>query len=214
MRAVATVAVLGATGRTGRPLVDQLVQRGHEVRALARRPDAMGAPPQQVHVVQGSSTDPAALETVLQGADVVVSALGPTDRHPTLHRDTARALVDVMPRVGVTRFVGVSGAGIDVVGDQKGTRDRAISLVIRTLGGALAADKKHEYEVWSASGLDWTLVRPPRLLDGPASGRVQHDAHRPGSSTIRRADLAAFLADEVEQHRYPRQAPFVSAVRA
>jgi putative NADH-flavin reductase len=115
-----------------------------------------------------------------------------------------------MSRAGVRRFIGVSGAGIDVEGDQKGARDTAISLVIRTLGGALAADKKHEYEVWNASDVDWTLVRPPRLLDGAGSGRVRHDAHRPGRSTIHRADLAAFLADEVEQHRYPRQAPFVS----
>jgi len=75
----------------------------------------------------------------------------------------------------------------------------------------MATDKSTEYEVFAASDLDWTLVRPPRLLDGPATGRVLHDARTPGrSSSIRRADLAVFLADVLDEHLYPRQAPFVS----
>jgi hypothetical protein len=54
-------------------------------------------------------------------------------------------------------------------------------------------------------------VRPPRLQDGEATGRFVHDAHTPGrSSSIRRADLAVFLADVVEQGLYPRLAPFVN----
>jgi putative NADH-flavin reductase len=191
--------------------VDQLLDRGHQVRVLARTPQKLGPLADRVTVVQGSSTDPAALDTLLEGADVVVSALGPTDKQPTLHRDTARALVEVMPRHGVARFVGVSGAGIDVPGDQKGVPDKVISFLIQRLGGAVAQDKIQEYGVWAASDLDWTLVRPPRLVDGDGTGRVQHDAHRTGRSSIQRADLATFLADEVEQARYPRQAPFVSA---
>jgi uncharacterized protein YbjT (DUF2867 family) len=191
--------------------VEQLLDRGHQVRALVRTPHKLGPPAGRVRVVQGSSTDPAALDDLLEGADVVVLALGPTDKQPTLHRDTARALVEVMPRHGVQRFVGVSGAGIDVPGDRKRVPEKVISLLIRKLGGAVAQDKIDEYDVWAASPVEWTLERPPRLLDGAGTGRVQHDAHRPGRSSITRADLATFLADEVAQARYPRLAPFVSA---
>ena len=74
----------------------------------------------------------------------------------------------------------------------------------------MAADKAAEYRIWADSDIDHTLVRPPRLVDGPATGKVVHDAHTPGpSSSIRRADLAAFIADEVEKTRHPRLAPFV-----
>jgi putative NADH-flavin reductase len=209
---VTTVAVLGATGRTGSLLVDELLRRGHTVRVLVRRPDALGPLTGRVEVVQGSSTDPAAVDQWLaDGADVVVSALGPADKQATLHRDTARVLVDAMSRHGVSRFVGISGAGIDVAGDQKGLRDKVISFLIQTLGGSVAQDKVQEYQVWAGSDIDWTLVRPPRLVDGPATGSVRHDAHRPGRSQIRRGDLAVFLADEVDAPRYSRQAPFVSA---
>jgi putative NADH-flavin reductase len=206
-----TAALLGATGRTGQLLLERLLERGYDVRVLARTPHRLGPLGERATVVQGSSTDPAALDSLLEGADVVVSALGPTDKQPTLHRDTARALVEAMPRHGVQRFVGISGAGIDVPGDDKRVPGKIISILIRTIGGAIAQDKIHEYDVWAASSVDWTLVRPPRLLDGAGTGRVQHDARRPGRSSIHRADLASFLADEVDQSRYPRQAPFVSS---
>jgi putative NADH-flavin reductase len=209
---VTSIVVLGATGRTGSLLVDELLRRGHDLRLLVRRPDRLGERAERVEVVQGSSTDPAAVDKLLGGgSEAVVSALGPTDKQVTLQRDTARVLTEAMPRHGVRRFVGVSGAGIDVPGDQKGPLDKAVSFAIRTLGGSLAQDKADEYAVWAASDLDWTLVRPPRLVGGAATGGIQHDAHRPGRTQIRRADLALFLADEVEQARYVRQAPFVSA---
>ncbi|MGB7980244.1 MAG: NAD(P)H-binding protein [Candidatus Nanopelagicales bacterium] len=205
------IAVLGAAGRTGSPLVAELLGRGHEVSVLVRTPDKLGSTRDRVRVVTGSSTDPAALDQVLAGADAVVSALGPTKKEASLHSETARGLIAAMPRHGVSRFVGVSGAGIDVPGDQKGARDKIISFMIRTVGGALVADKPAEYREFAASDLDWTLVRPPRLQEGPGTGRVAHDAHTPGrSSSIKRADLAMFLVDVVEQGLYSRQAPFAS----
>ena len=207
------LAVIGATGRTGTLLVEELLRRGHDLTVLARTPEKLGPRGDRVRVVTGSSTDPAALDALVTGGvDAVVSALGPTTRETDLHTRTAHALVEAMRAHGVRRFVGISGAGVDVPDDRKGRRDTAISFVIRRLGGAIAADKRHEYQVFADSDVDFTLVRPPRLVDGPATGTFVHDAHRPGrSSSIRRADLAAFVADVVEQGSYSRLAPFVSA---
>ena len=204
-----TTAVLGATGRTGLLLLAELLDRGHEVRALVRDPSRLGTLGDRVHVVTGVSTEPGAVGRLLDGASAVVSALGPTSRQTTLHTDTARLLVGSMPRHGMTRFVGVSGAGIDVPGDRKGGRDRAISWLVRRMGGAVATDKQEEYAVYASSELDRTLVRPPRLVDGPATGRVHHDAHTPGRSpSLRRADLAAVVVDVLDEGLYQRQAPF------
>ena len=208
------VAVLGATGRTGRPLVAELLRRGHEVSVLVRDPGGLGDVAGEVRVVQGSSRDAAALADLVTGADAVVSALGPTDRDTTLHRDTAAALVPVMRQAGVERFVGVSGAGIDVPGDRKSPSARVISFLIQRLGGAAVADKPAEYAVWAASDRDWTLVRPPRLRDAPVTGAVEHHASTSCRATwVSRADLAAFVVDCLEQHLYPRQAPLVAAGR-
>jgi len=208
------VAVLGATGRTGRALVDELLRREHDVAVLVRDPDRLAVPAGTVRVVQGDSRDRTALTELVTGTDAVVSALGPVAKDATLHQDTAAVLVEVMREAGVTRFVGISGAGIDVPGDRKTLPHRLISALIQRLGGPVVADKPAEYAAWAASDREWTLVRPPRLLDGDRTGVVQHDAHRsPRGTAIRRTDLAAFLVDVLEQGRYVRQAPLVAGRR-
>lgn len=203
------VAVLGATGATGRLLVDELMRRGHTVVALARAPDPGG--PEPVTWVAGDARDPGALSALVDGADAVVSALGPRRGDSTLHREVAPLLVAAMRDAGVRRFVGVSGAGIDVPGDRKSRRDRIVSALLQRLGGQTVRDKALERETWAASGLDWTLVRAPRLVDGPPTGQVEHSADSsPRRTSITRADLAAFLADLVARPDYVQQAPLVA----
>ncbi len=204
------IAVLGATGRTGRPLLDELVRRGHQVAVLVRNPDRLPSDA-AARVVVGDSRDAQAVAELLTGADAVVSALGPTAKEPSLHQDTTTVLIEAMRAAGVVRFVGMSGAGIDVPGDEKSRRDKIISWLVQRLGGPVPADKAADYELWAASDRDWTLVRAPRLNEQPATGAVEHDAHRSARSTIlTRADLASFLADTVEGGSYLRQAPLVA----
>lgn len=206
------LAVIGATGRTGRQVVEQALDRGHQVTVLCRDPARL---PQdvveRVRVVVGDSTEPAAVRDVLTGTDALVSALGPTAKEADLHARTATVLVAAMKLGGPGRFVGVSGAGIDVPGDRKKVRDTIISKLVQLLGGDVVKDKPAEFAVWAASDLEWTLVRPPRLLDKPATGAVEHHPHRSTNRTsITRADLATFLLDVAEHDLYVRQAPFVA----
>jgi len=210
------VAVIGATGRTGRLLVTELLRRGHQVSVLVRDPTRLDDEVAgRVAVLTGDSRDPTVLAALVGGTDAVLSALGPTAKEPTLHRDTAVALTAVMPTAGVRRFIGISGAGIDVPGDEKARRDKLISSLIRRLGGKVVADKPAEYQVWAGTDLDWTLVRPPRLRAGDPTGQVEHDAHRSTrSTTITRGDLAVFLADVLDQNLYRRTAPFAATAAA
>jgi putative NADH-flavin reductase len=205
------VAILGATGRTGRLVVQELLARGHQARVLVR--SAVSAPADTCAVV-GDARDPAALRSLVDGCDVVISALGPVGGDRRLHREVAPLLIAAMTDAGVSRFIGISGAGIDVPGDCKSRRDRLISSMIRVFGGDAAADKVIEYQSWRDSGLDWTLVRPPRLRGGPSTGWIDHDAHiSTKSKTITRADLASFIAGLVDRTAYQRQAPFVATSR-
>lgn len=204
------IALLGATGRTGRHVLTAALAQGHEVSALVRDPARLDVPA-GVTVVTGDSRDATALARLVEGADAVVSALGPVKKDATLHQDTARALVPVPQAAGVRRFVGVSGAGIDVPGDRKSARDRLISALIQRVGGAVVQDKPAEYAVWAASGLDWTLVRPPRLVDGERTGAVEHHASSsPRRTSITRADLAEFLVQQVTDPTYVHRAPLVA----
>ncbi|WP_255305005.1 NAD(P)-dependent oxidoreductase [Microbacterium sp. 3J1] len=203
------IAVLGATGRTGRLVIDTLHAGGHDVRVLVRKPDRLEAPG-RMPVVTGDTRDIAALRQVVDGVDAVISALGPAGRDPGLMSQTATALSTVMGESGVSRFVGVGVAGLTIPGDRKGPRDAAISWVMNTFGGQLAADRRAEYDTWKASTAQWTLLRVPRLVNAPA-GRVTVDAHTPGRrATLSRASLAQLLVSETVERSFVRAAPFVS----
>ncbi len=94
------------------------------------------------------------------------------------------------------------------------TSGKLISRLIQTFGGDVVKDKLAEHRVYADSDIAWTLVRPPRLVDGAATGRVEHDAHRSTrSARVTRGDLAAFLVDCLERELYVGQAPFAATQR-
>lgn len=204
------ITVLGGTGRTGRLLVPDLLADGHEVTMLVRDPAKAEAFEGRAAIVAGDIRDAATVEQALAGADAVASSLGPVGKDTTLLRDTAAMLTTAMANARVPRYVGISVAGLTLPGDRKRSRDEVISWVLNTFGGELAKDKIAEHDIWQRSSLDWTLVRVPRLVDGPAS-EVDHDAHVSGRRTsLSRSNLARFIADAVRTGDYSRSAPFVS----
>jgi len=207
------IALLGSTGRSGEEQVPVLLGRGYELNLLVRDPSKLVAVPDNATVITGSSDSPDVIDELLAGVDVVISALGPDKRDPTLQSRTAEVLIPAMKRHGITRFIGISGEGVDLPGDDKDLVARVVTFGIQRIAGAMVRDKFREYELFAASKLDWTLVRPPRLKQGKATGKITHDAHRAtGSSTITRADLAAFIADLIERPNYLQQAPFVAGI--
>ncbi|MFD0206323.1 MULTISPECIES: NAD(P)-dependent oxidoreductase [Saccharothrix] len=203
------IAVLGATGRTGRLVVRTLLERGHHLVAVVRDADRAELP-EEVELVVGDVRRADVLGRAVEGADAIVSALGPGPGAPRLHAEVAPVLLSVMTESGVRRYVGVSGAGLTVPGDRKSLRDRVISALMSR--SAMVADKAAEHRTWVSSDIAWTLVRPPRLTDGPAGDAVEHHAHcSPRRTLLSRADLAVFLADVVEGDLYAGRAPLVAA---
>lgn len=204
------IAALGGTGRTGVHLVTELVSRGHDLTVLVRDRQKAALLPGGVAVVVGDSRDADALAGLVADVDAVASTLGPVGKDTTLLRDTAGLLVTAMQQAGVDRYVGISVAGLVLPGDRRNGRDRVISWLLNRLGGEIAKDRIAEYQTWAASPLNWTLVRVPRLVDGvPAP--VEYDQHRSGTRTsLARESLARFMADAVEDGRFPRAAPFLT----
>lgn len=204
------VLMLGATGRTGRLLAHDLLAAGTELTVLVRDPAKLDLPSDHVRVVLGSATHSAAIADGLMGVTAVISALGPGKGETQLHQRAAAILVAEMSKAGVARFVGISGAAVTLPGDIRTTADQAIGAVVRRIGGAYAADKAEEARIVAASDLQWTLVRPGRLTDGAATGRVKSAAHTPRGWRITRADLAAFITGELAEGQYLQAAPFVA----
>lgn len=210
------IVVLGATGRTGRALIERLLLVGDEAVAVARSPLA-GAFPSAVRVVTANlaAGDPG-LERAFRGADAVVSALGHRGRTDDgVLTAGARATVAAMHASGVDRLIAVSAAPVGTVPSpanphppRRDPGDDAVSAlllapIVRRVFARAYADSARMEDVIRASGLRWTIARPPRLLDGPATGRVRTalDRNVRGGRSIRRSDLAAWLVDAVRDPR-------------
>jgi uncharacterized protein YbjT (DUF2867 family) len=204
--------VLGATGGTGRSIVQQALSRGYDVRALVRSPEkATGLEGAQISV--GDARDERALRKALAGTDAVVSALGtPASplREVTLLSTATRALVDAMRAEGVQRLVCVTGMGAgDSAGHGGFVFDR---LIFPALLRKVYADKNRQEAVVRESGLDWVLVRPSVLNDKAvrAPVRALTDLSAFHGGTIARADVASFVLDQVQGDAWLHRSPLIS----
>lgn len=203
--------VLGATGGTGRSLVEQALWRGHSVTAFVRSPGKLAGPRQGLTVLKGDPRDADQLRAVLSGHDAVVSALGPPGPGRTsILRDCARSTVAAMQETQVRRLLVVSAA---VLFPDAGL----LATVLRhTFLRSVAKDSLEMERIVVASGLDWTIVRPPRLTHGPLTTHYSlADGHLPqGRLVVSRADVAHFLLAELEQNGHRGQIVGMASVPA
>jgi putative NADH-flavin reductase len=206
------IAVLGASGRTGRHVVAQALGHGHDVIALVR--DAARAPErrERLRILVGDVLDPATLVPAIDGADAVVSAIGaPLAREVHLYSDGTANTLRAMGARGVRRLVVVSAAGVGAVAGQ------GLSITQRLLRAApgtraIFDDMERMEGDVILSDLDWTIVRPSGLTDGPFTGvyRVVEAAAVPKGSKVSREDLAALLVKCAETDLYVHRAVAVA----
>ncbi|MDQ4503124.1 NAD(P)H-binding protein [Sinomonas sp. ASV322] len=189
------ITVFGATGGTGLEVVRQAAAAGHDVTAVVRDPARLSPVPGVV-VVRGNVMDPASIEPALAGADAVVSALGNREiRRPTTVCSAGVAsIVEAMNGAGVRRLAVVSASGM-VVDDADDFLTRYVAKpILQRILAHNFVDLRQMEDVVRTSGLDWTIVRPSRLLDGPGGAyRVQIGRNLPRGYSTRRADVADYI---------------------
>ena len=163
--------ILGGAGKTGKKLVEEALQRGYQVTAMVRNPVALAALQQDGLVAhRGDMTDTRAVNELLeQGFDAVLCTLGIFQKEPgTPLADMTRPLLDAMEQHGPRRFVLMSSLG---VGDSKGQGNLVVKFVTGWILRYVLVDKNLQEKHLRESNLDWTILRPPRLLE--------NDEHRP-----------------------------------
>jgi len=203
--------VLGATGGTGRALVEQALRRGHRVTAFVRSPEKLGPPREGLTAVRGDPRDADELRAALPGHDAVLSALGPPGIGPsTIVSDCARSTVAAMQASGVRRILMV---GVAVLFEE----GLVNAIARRTFLRNVAKDHAEMERILGASGLDWTIARPPRLTNGPLTRAYDvADGRMPEGTrfTISRTDVADFLLDEVERPAHVRRIVGLASLKA
>ncbi|WP_416974809.1 NAD(P)-dependent oxidoreductase [Streptomyces sp. 4F14] len=203
--------VLGATGPTGRHVIDLALRSGDSVTAFVRNPAALGDMADQVTVATGDATSRRDIAGAAGGHDAIVSALGRGNsiRADGLFTRASTALTGAAEEADVRRLVWLSSFGVGATFAESSSTQKAI---YRTLLRSIYADKKIADEYIRSSALDWTVVYPTRLTHGPAQGTYSAGDHLPmkGNPTISRADVAAFLHRAAHGTEWIRRSPVIT----
>jgi uncharacterized protein YbjT (DUF2867 family) len=202
------VAVFGATGGTGRHLVEQALAKGHRVTAFARGAGTI-APRSGLAVVAGDSRDARAIAEAVSGQNAVLCALGGRPWRPgeRVCSSAMRHIVAAMAAHGARRVVAISTFG---AGDTRAhvgwlARQLLFGVVLRSE----VADKEAMERTLAATDLDWTVVRVGLLGDGAARAtwRAADDGSIRGMGRISRADVAAFMLSSLASDEWLRRKP-------
>lgn len=204
------ITVFGATGKTGGFVLDEALNRGWEVTALTRSPEKLQDYEGRVTVIFGSNHDTDAIASAVEGADAVISTMGAGNN--TL-ATFGPLIIAAMQRSHVPRFVSLIGASIRLSGDPATINMLLLRSLTQAIAGDVVADGHRYAEIVAENGLDFTLVRPPRLTLAPRTGHIRSGlALKLGPlSSIGRADVAMFIVEAVANRLFIHAAPMISA---
>ena len=203
------IAVIGSTGRTGKLVLAEGLRRGYALTAFTRRPADLAGIDGLSAIVEGDGRRTDDVRRAVQGQDAVISIVAPAGRGPTtVVSDAMGALLEGMRETGVRRLVAVSVSAIE------GRRPWIAINLVRWILRKPYKDFARMEKLVVSSQLDWTIVRPPLLTNGPATGRVRSQTGRKdlphGPYRITRADLAATLLDLATDSQHIRDVLLVS----
>jgi putative NADH-flavin reductase len=196
------ISILGASGATGLLLTERCLAAGYAVTVLARTPQTFPLR-EQIRMVEGNAFDPKAVRETVEGADVVLSALGARSlgKEDVLER-AVPLIVAAMHETGVRRIIALGSAGAlaDSLKKQPAWRRWFVQkIVYNTFLKWPVASQVAQWKTLSTSGLDWTMVMPPMLRNTPARGsyRIDGEALPPHGMSISRGDVADFMMQQI-----------------
>jgi putative NADH-flavin reductase len=201
------IVIFGATGATGRELVQQALDR-HQVTAVAREPADLKIDHDRLKVVKGDILDPPSIESALEGNEAVLSTLGiRIFKKNTIISEGTRNILAAMKKIGIPRFICETALGL---GDSRGQPAWAFNwIILPLLLRNVFADKEEQELLIMQSGLDWTIVRPPMLTNGERTGMYQTwtgEKPRGAKNHVSRADVADFMLRLLGDERYLEKA--------
>jgi putative NADH-flavin reductase len=206
------VTLFGATGRTGKYVLDQALEAGHEITAVVRSPEKLAATRPGLTVIQGDARDLQTVSDAITGAGAVISTLGPARGGPMdVMTRGAENIVAAMRTHGVSRLIITTGAGVPAPEDQPNFMSKFMGFLVRTLSREVYEDALRGAEIVKNSGLDWTIVRGPMLIDRPVDGDYRAGYVGAGMNrTLSRGNFADFILKQLDDDTFRHKIPAVS----
>jgi len=212
------IAVLGGGGRTGKYLVNHLLNKGYSLKILLRNipenggnsdPFTLNLQNPLVEIVRGDATDPAVIQTLLTDCSAVLSTIGQRPGEPLVASTATENIIHAMYKHNARRYVLVAGVNVDTPFDKKSKSTKAATEWMKNSFPAIHEDRAKAYEILMESETDWTLVRLPMIEYTSESFSTEANTEDCEGQKIGTADIAFFLEKQLSDRTYIRQAPFL-----
>ena len=210
------IAILGSTGFVGRNLLEKALEQGYQVKTLVRDPEKLGVYRERVEFVSGSASQTDKLEKTVLGTDAVLSTLPPigNTNEPEKCAKAMDGVVAILERNAIKRFIHIGGAVHGGGSNENWTLSRRMLKVYLSIVCKPVLVAKHlEWDMLRKSNLDWTLIRPPRVINGKREGYLFADEKNLASVQVNVEDLAEFLLEQIASRKWVKKAPLVATVK-
>lgn len=204
------IALIGGNGKAGRYITEKALQNGYQVRMLVRSPERYNISDERVELVKGDAQDLASIQSLLKGCHTVINVVGQPKKGQSIFSTVTSNILTVMKETETRRYIAVTGGSVNAPGDKKSILNKIGAKMFRWFFPDMMIDKHKELEILLQSDANWTLVRLPFVLEGPATDNVKESLTDMPGMTIRNMDIAEFLIDQILDTGYIRKTPFIS----
>ncbi len=204
------IAVLGGGGRTGKYLVNQLINKGFQLKVLLRRPEQFLIQSQQIEIVNGDATHSESVRQLVEGCEAIISVVGQRPGEPLVACRATQNLLDSMNEFGIKRLISLAGLNVEAPSDRKGNETLMATGWMKANFPGIHADRQKSYSLLEQSSVNWMLVRVPFIEFQDARGELAVSLSDCPSGKVNAGSLAVFLVDQLFDDTYIRKAPFVA----
>jgi putative NADH-flavin reductase len=216
MNAIQKVAVIGGGGRTGKYIVDQLLQRGFSLRLLLRNPETLTIQHPLIQVIKGDVLDEEIVSVLIAGCQAVISTVGQRKDEPLVASRAAANIINAIEKqqisAGKVKYILLAGLNVDTPFDKKSPETQKATEWMKETFPAIHEDRQKSYAILEASEVDWTLVRVPYIEFNDEQGNVKVDLEDCPGSKISAGDIARFMIGQLADATYLRKAPFIAGL--
>ncbi|WP_316848437.1 NAD(P)-dependent oxidoreductase [Pedobacter psychrodurus] len=205
------IALIGATGKAGAYILKALLAQKFRVKALVRNPEKLQIHHPSLEIITGDVKDAETVLAFIQGCDMVISALGmgqPASEKTIFTQSTAHIL-KAMEAFNLKRYIVITGINVDSPADEKDVKTQFATKWMYDNYPVSTADKQKEYDLLTASDIDWTLIRLPLIMQTDERTAIEMSLINCEGGQINASNLAEFIIDALRDAAFVKQAPFI-----
>jgi len=212
MKNISKVAVLGGGGRTGKYLVNQLLENGFSVKLLLRNPDDFNIQNSRIEIIEGDAIDEESIKVLLKDCQAILSTIGQRPGEPMVASQATKNVLKAMDEYGIQRYVLLAGLNIDTPFDKKSMKTTMATDWMKSNFPEIQKDRQFTYDLLNDSRVNWTQIRVPLIVFSDESSEISVDLEDCAGDKISAFDISRFMIKEMVESNYRKQSPFISAI--